>query len=189
MACAVRATGRARSRLLKNRENEYVDTASGQLAMMCGGSLIAAPPPFTRKRPLRPPSCSRRGTRRCSSARTGDQSSPATQIQGAKINDVLPVTVVDEIDIQNIAGALGTICSAPFRRRGASRSTNRTMSPRTMPAATLPRSICAIWATGKHAGLDQWSPDGVEPGFQTDYWFPWSVRTLMKSRPGSVRRH
>ena len=76
----------------------------GKLALMCGASLIAATAAHSQDTGASAPV----------DVTTGNAQSPereiivtGTQIQGAKINDVLPVTVVDEVDIQNIAASSG----------------------------------------------------------------------------------
>ena len=76
----------------------------GKLALMCGASLIAATAAHAQDTGASAPV----------DVTTGNAQSPereiivtGTQIQGAKINDVLPVTVVDEVDIQNIAASSG----------------------------------------------------------------------------------
>lgn len=76
----------------------------GRLALMCGGSLIAAT--AVHAQDTASPVA---GTEASEDAPRVEREIivTGTQIQGAKINDVLPVTVVDEVDIQNIAGTSG----------------------------------------------------------------------------------
>ena len=69
-----------------------------------------------------------------------------TQIQGAQINDVLPVTVVDEQDIENTGASSGDELFRSIPRPAPSLSTSRTRPPRTTRAAISGRSTCAISA-------------------------------------------
>ena len=117
-----------------------------KLALLCGPSLLAATVAQAQE-PL---------AAETAADQSADQPAPpadaneaivvtGSQIQGAKINDVLPVTVLDETAIENTGASSG---DELFRAipQAPSRSTNRIRRPSTMSAATSARSTCATSA-------------------------------------------
>lgn len=149
-----------------------------RLALMCGGSLIAA-----------------------TAANAQDAATPApladsereiivtgTQIQGAKINDVLPVTVLDEVDIANVAGTSGDelFRSIPqaggvaFNEQNDFTSNNARGDAASINLRDLGTGNTLLLINGRRMVLN--------PGFQTELLVPVVSPDTNEIVPGSVRR-
>ncbi len=150
-----------------------------RLVLMCGSSLIAASaahaqqvdtPPTTQDEDLR------------EIVVTG------TQIQGAKINDVLPVTVVDEIDIANVAATSGDelFRSIPqaggvaFNEQNDVTSNNARGDAASINLRDLGTGNTLLLINGRRMVLN--------PGFQTELLVPVVSPDTNEIAPGSVRR-
>jgi len=157
----------------------------GRLALMCGGSLIAATsvhaqeaaaPPAADEAPADAPRPER------------EIIVTGTQIQGAKINDVLPVTVVDEIDIQNIAGASGDDLfraipqagGVAFNEQNDVTSNNARGDVASINLRDLGTGNTLVLINGRRMVLN--------PGFQTELLVPVVSSDANEIAPGSVRR-
>jgi iron complex outermembrane recepter protein len=150
----------------------------GKLALMCTGSLIAATvahaqdaaPPTTADEPER------------------EIIVTGTQIQGAKINDVLPVTVLDEVDIANVAATSGDELFRAIPQAGGvafNEQNDTTVNNARGDAASINlRDL----GTGNTLLLINGRRMVLNPGFQTELLVPVVSPDTNEIAPGSVRR-
>ncbi len=149
-----------------------------RLALMCGGSVIAA-----------------------SAVHAQDAQTPApplqpereiivtgTQIQGAKINDVLPVTVVDEIDIQNIAGSSGDDLFRAIPQAGTVAFNEQNDTTQNNARGDAASINLRDLGTGNTLVLINGRRMVLNPGFQTELLVPVVSPDVNEIAPGSVRR-
>ncbi len=157
-------------------------TRLGKIVLMCGGNLIAA-------------------STAAAQEQDADVTTPAsvsepereivvtgTQIQGAKINDVLPVTVVDEIDIANVAATSGDELFRAIPQAGAvafNEQNDVTSNNARGDAASINlRDL----GTGNTLLLINGRRMVLNPGFQTELLVPVVSPDTNEIAPGSVRR-
>lgn len=152
----------------------------GKLALMCGASLIAATAAHAQEAVTPPPASEDDPAREI--IVTG------TQIQGAKINDVLPVTVVDEVDIQNVAATSGDELFRAIPQAGAvafNEQNDVTSNNARGDAASINlRDL----GTGNTLLLINGRRMVLNPGFQTELLVPVVSPDTNEIAPGSVRR-
>jgi iron complex outermembrane receptor protein len=152
----------------------------GKLALMCGGSLIAATAAYAQDASAPAPADVAQPEREI--VVTG------TQIQGAKINDVLPVTVVDEIDIANVAATSGDELFRAIPQAGAvafNEQNDVTSNNARGDAASINlRDL----GTGNTLLLINGRRMVLNPGFQTELLVPVVSPDTNEIAPGSVRR-
>lgn len=152
----------------------------GRLALMCGASMIAATAAQAQEAVTLPPESEQDPAREI--IVTG------TQIQGAKINDVLPVTVVDEIDIQNVAATSGDELFRAIPQAGAvafNEQNDVTSNNARGDAASINlRDL----GTGNTLLLINGRRMVLNPGFQTELLVPVVSPDTNEIAPGSVRR-
>jgi len=152
----------------------------GRLALMCGASMIAATAVHAQEAVTLPPESEQDPAREI--IVTG------TQIQGAKINDVLPVTVVDEIDIQNVAATSGDELFRAIPQAGAvafNEQNDVTSNNARGDAASINlRDL----GTGNTLLLINGRRMVLNPGFQTELLVPVVSPDTNEIAPGSVRR-
>lgn len=151
-----------------------------RLVLMCGGSLIAATAAHAQEAAPPPPAPEEDVSREI--IVTG------TQIQGAKINDVLPVTVVDEIDIQNVAATSGDELfraipqagGVAFNEQNDVTSNNARGDAASINLRDLGTGNTLLLINGRRMVLN--------PGFQTELLVPVVSPDTNEIAPGSVRR-
>ncbi len=152
----------------------------GRLALMCGASMIAATAAQAQEAVTLPPESEQDPAREI--IVTG------TQIQGAKINDVLPVTVVDEVDIQNVAATSGDELFRAIPQAGAvafNEQNDVTSNNARGDAASINlRDL----GTGNTLLLINGRRMVLNPGFQTELLVPVVSPDTNEIAPGSVRR-
>lgn len=149
-----------------------------RFVLMCGGSMLAA-----------------------SVAHAQDATLPApvpepefeiivtgTQIQGAKINDVLPVTVVDEIDIQNIAAASGDELFRAIPQAGTVAFNEQNDTTQNNARGDVASINLRDLGTGNTLLLINGRRMVLHPGFQTELLVPVVSPDANEIAPGSVRR-
>ncbi len=156
-------------------------TFLSRLALMCGASLIAATAVHAQDTAAPPP--------------PAPDDDPAreiivtgTQIQGAKINDVLPVTVVDEVDIQNVAATSGDELfraipqagTVAFNEQNDVTSNNARGDAASINLRDLGTGNTLLLINGRRMVLN--------PGFQTELLVPVVSPDTNEIAPGSVRR-
>ena len=152
----------------------------GRLALMCGASLIAATAAHAQDVATTPPAPEEDQAREI--IVTG------TQIQGAKINDVLPVTVVDEVDIQNVAATSGDELfraipqagGVAFNEQNDVTSNNARGDAASINLRDLGTGNTLLLINGRRMVLN--------PGFQTELLVPVVSPDTNEIAPGSVRR-
>ena len=152
----------------------------GRLALMCGGSLIAATAAYAQDANAPAPADVTQPEREI--VVTG------TQIQGAKINDVLPVTVVDEIDIANVAATSGDELfraipqagAVAFNEQNDVSSNNARGDAASINLRDLGTGNTLLLINGRRMVLN--------PGFQTELLVPVVSPDTNEIAPGSVRR-
>ncbi len=150
-----------------------------RLVLMCGGSLIAASAAHAQQADT-PPAAP-------------DETLPeivvtGTQIQGAKINDVLPVTVLDEVDIQNVAATSGDDLfraipqagTVAFNEQNDVTSNNARGDAASINLRDLGTGNTLLLINGRRMVLN--------PGFQTELLVPVVSPDTNEIAPGSVRR-
>jgi iron complex outermembrane recepter protein len=157
----------------------------GKLALMCGASVIAATAAHAQDPAASAPV----------DVTTANSQSPereiivtGTQIQGAKINDVLPVTVVDEVDIQNIAATSGDELfraipqagGVAFNEQNDVTSNNARGDAASINLRDLGTGNTLLLINGRRMVLN--------PGFQTELLVPVVSPDTNEIAPGSVRR-
>lgn len=157
----------------------------GKLVLMCGASVIAATAVHAQDT--------------ASSGQVDVASADAppaereiivtgTQIQGAKINDVLPVTVVDEVDIQNVAATSGDELfraipqagGVAFNEQNDVTSNNARGDAASINLRDLGTGNTLLLINGRRMVLN--------PGFQTELLVPVVSPDTNEIAPGSVRR-
>ena len=151
-----------------------------RLVLMCSGSLIAATAAHAQEAAPPPPAPEEDVSREI--IVTG------TQIQGAKINDVLPVTVVDEIDIQNVAATSGDELfraipqagGVAFNEQNDVTSNNVRGDAASINLRDLGTGNTLLLINGRRMVLN--------PGFQTELLVPVVSPDTNEIAPGSVRR-
>jgi outer membrane receptor protein involved in Fe transport len=156
----------------------------GRLALMCGASLIAATAAHAQDAATPP-----------SAPAPAPEDDPAreiivtgTQIQGAKINDVLPVTVVDEVDIENVAATSGDELfraipqagTVAFNEQNDVTSNNARGDAASINLRDLGTGNTLLLINGRRMVLN--------PGFQTELLVPVVSPDTNEIAPGSVRR-
>ena len=151
----------------------------GRLALMCTGSLIAATAAHAQQAG-EPPSETPATEREI--IVTG------TQIQGAKINDVLPVTVVDEVDIQNIAGASGDDLFRAIPQAGTVAFNEQNDVTQNNVRGDVASINLRDLGTGNTLVLINGRRMVLSPGFQTELLVPVVSSDANEIAPGSVRR-
>jgi len=152
-----------------------------RFALMCGASLIAATAAQAQDAVELPPTTPEEDVSR-EIVVTG------TQIQGAKINDVLPVTVVDEIDIANVAATSGDELfraipqagSVAFNEQNDVTSNNARGDAASINLRDLGTGNTLLLINGRRMVLN--------PGFQTELLVPVVSPDTNEIAPGSVRR-
>ena len=150
-----------------------------RLVLMCGSSLIAAAAHAQEAAP--PPPAPEEDVSR-------EIIVTGTQIQGAKINDVLPVTVVDEIDIQNVAASSGDELfraipqagGVAFNEQNDVTSNNARGDAASINLRDLGTGNTLLLINGRRMVLN--------PGFQTELLVPVVSPDTNEIAPGSVRR-
>ena len=155
-----------------------------RLALMCGGSVIAAT--AVQAQDAAPAD---------TAEVTTDAPRPereiivtGTQIQGAKINDVLPVTVVDEIDIQNIAGASGDDLFRAIPQAGGVAFNEQNDVSQNNARGDVASINLRDLGTGNTLVLINGRRMVLSPGFQTELLVPVVSSDANEIAPGSVRR-
>lgn len=150
-----------------------------RLVLMCGSSLIAATAAHAQQADAPPPT---------SDEELREIVVTGTQIQGAKINDVLPVTVVDEIDIANVAATSGDELFRSIPQAGGvafNEQNDTTVNNARGDAASINlRDL----GTGNTLLLINGRRMVLNPGFQTELLVPVVSPDANEIAPGSVRR-
>lgn len=152
----------------------------GKLALMCGASFIAATAAYAQDSEVSVATDAPQPEREI--IVTG------TQIQGAKINDVLPVTVVDEVDIQNVAATSGDELfraipqagGVAFNEQNDVTSNNARGDAASINLRDLGTGNTLLLINGRRMVLN--------PGFQTELLVPVVSPDTNEIAPGSVRR-
>ncbi len=160
-------------------------TFLSRLALMCTGSMIAAvsvaAPALAQQADTPPPAEVEEDVSR-------EIIVTGTQIQGAKINDVLPVTVVDEVDIANIAATSGDELFRAIPQAGGvafNEQNDTTVNNARGDAASINlRDL----GTGNTLLLINGRRMVLNPGFQTELLVPVVSPDTNEIAPGAVRR-
>jgi outer membrane receptor protein involved in Fe transport len=157
----------------------------GKLALMCGASMIAATAAYAQDTAATDPV----------DVTSEDAPRPereiivtGTQIQGAKINDVLPVTVVDEVDIQNIAGTSGDDLFRAIPQAGSVAFNEQNDVTQNNARGDVASINLRDLGTGNTLVLINGRRMVLSPGFQTELLVPVVSADANEIAPGSVRR-
>jgi iron complex outermembrane recepter protein len=160
-----------------------------RLALMGGISLIAATAAHAQDNPGIAADAQRQDDALVNSERLEREILvTGTQIKGAQINAVLPVTVVDETDIENIAGASGDDLfraipqagSVAFNEQNDVSSNNVRGDVASINLRDLGTGNTLVLINGRRMVLS--------PGFQTELLVPVVSSDVNEIAPGSVRR-
>ena len=111
-----------------------------------------------------------------------------TQIQGAKINDVLPVTVVDEVDIEGIAAASGDELFRAIPQAGGVAFNEQNDVTQNNVRGDVASINLRDLGTGNTLLLINGRRMVLTPGFQTELLVPVVSPDTNEIAPGSVRR-
>ena len=153
-------------------------TLLSRLALMCGGSMIAASAVHAQQAetpapPLQP---------------EREIIVTGTQIQGAKINDVLPVTVVDEIDIENTGAVSGDEIFRSIPQAGTVAFNEQNATTQNNARGDVASINLRDLGTGNTLLLINGRRMNLHPGFQTELLVPVVSSDANEIAPGSVRR-
>lgn len=156
-------------------------TFLSRLVLMCSGSLIAATA-VQAQDAVDVTSAPTDGELEREIVVTG------TQIQGAKINDVLPVTVLDETDIANIAATSGDELFRAIPQAGAvAFNEQNDISSNNVRGDAASINLRDL-GTGNTLLLINGRRMVLNPGFQTELLVPVVSPDTNEIAPGSVRR-
>lgn len=155
-------------------------TKLSRLVLMCGGSIIAASAAHAQEADVT--------TAATVAGPEREIVVTGTQIQGAKINDVLPVTVVDEVDIANVAATSGDELfraipqagGVAFNEQNDVTSNNARGDAASINLRDLGTGNTLLLINGRRMVLN--------PGFQTELLVPVVSPDTNEIAPGSVRR-
>ncbi|MDP5103978.1 MAG: TonB-dependent receptor [Erythrobacter sp.] len=149
-----------------------------RFALMCGGSMIAATTVHAQEvvAPAPVPEPER------------EIIVTGTQIQGAKINDVLPVTVIDETDLQNIAAASGDELFRAIPQAGTVAFNEQNDTTQNNARGDVASINLRDLGTGNTLLLINGRRMVLHPGFQTELLVPVVSPDANEIVPGSVRR-
>ncbi|MDZ4137786.1 MAG: TonB-dependent receptor [Erythrobacter sp.] len=153
-------------------------TLLSRLALMCSGSMIAASAVHAQQAetpapPLQP---------------EREIIVTGTQIQGAKINDVLPVTVVDEIDIENTGAVSGDEIFRSIPQAGTVAFNEQNATTQNNARGDVASINLRDLGTGNTLLLINGRRMNLHPGFQTELLVPVVSPDANEIAPGSVRR-
>ena len=149
-----------------------------RFALMCGGSMIAATTVHAQDVPAAAPA----------PEPEREIIVTGTQIQGAKINDVLPVTVIDELDIQNIAAASGDELFRAIPQAGTVAFNEQNDTTQNNARGDVASINLRDLGTGNTLLLINGRRMILHPGFQTELLVPVVSPDANEIAPGSVRR-
>ncbi|MFU7527665.1 TonB-dependent receptor domain-containing protein [Qipengyuania sp. ASV99] len=111
-----------------------------------------------------------------------------TQIQGAKINDVLPVTVLDEVDIENTGAASGDELFRAIPQAGTVAFNEQNATTQNSARGDVGSINLRDLGTGNTLLLINGRRMTLHPGFQTELLVPVVSSDTNEIAPGSVRR-
>lgn len=111
-----------------------------------------------------------------------------TQIQGAKINDVLPVTVLDETDIENTGAASGDELFRAIPQAGTVAFNEQNATTVNNVRGDVGSINLRDLGTGNTLLLINGRRMTLHPGFQTELLVPVVSSDTNEIAPGSVRR-
>lgn len=149
-----------------------------RLALMCGASVIAASAVHAQnaETPAPAPQPER------------EIIVTGTQIQGAKINDVLPVTVVDEIDIENTGAVSGDELFRAIPQAGTVAFNEQNSTTQNNARGDVGSINLRDLGTGNTLLLINGRRMTLHPGFQTELLVPVVSSDTNEIAPGSTRR-
>ena len=111
-----------------------------------------------------------------------------TQIQGAKINDVLPVTVLDEVAIENTGAASGDELFRAIPQAGTVAFNEQNATTQNSARGDVGSINLRDLGTGNTLLLINGRRMTLHPGFQTELLVPVVSSDTNEIAPGSVRR-
>lgn len=111
-----------------------------------------------------------------------------TQIQGAKINDVLPVTVLDETAIENIGASSGDELFRAIPQAGSVAFNEQNATTQNSARGDVGSINLRDLGTGNTLLLINGRRMTLHPGFQTELLVPVVSSDTNEIAPGSVRR-
>mgnify|MGYP005995108063 CR=1 FL=1 len=163
-------------------------TTFGKLALLCGTSLIAGTSAAQAQQ-----------TTQTAQADTTDNANPnaskepvivvtGSQIQGAKINDVLPVTVLDELAIETTGAASGDELFRSIPQAGTVAFNEQNSSTVNNVRGDVASINLRDLGTGNTLLLINGRRMTLHPGYQTELLVPVVSSDTNEISPGSVRR-
>lgn len=154
-----------------------------RLALLGGSSLLAATAVAAQEQPTDPA----QGTTAPAEEST-EIVVTGTQIQGAQINDVLPVTVVDEIDIENSGASSGDEIFRSIPQAGTVAFNEQNATTQNNARGDVASINLRDLGTGNTLLLVNGRRMNLHPGFQTELLVPVVTPDANEIAPGSVRR-
>ncbi len=154
-------------------------TKIGKLALMCSTSLMAATAATAQDAPAA-------GQEVAETER--EIVVIGTQIQGAKINDVLPVTVLDEVDIENTGASSGDELFRSIPQAGTVAFNEQNATTQNSARGDVGSINLRDLGTGNTLLLINGRRMTLHPGFQTELLVPVVSSDTNEIAPGSVRR-
>ena len=152
-----------------------------RLALMCGGSLVAASAAYAQD-------AGNSATPPAEADLEREIIVTGTQIQGAKINDVLPVTVLDEVDIANVAATSGDELFRAIPQAGSVAFNEQNDTSQNNARGDAASINLRDLGTGNTLVLINGRRTVLNPGFQTELLVPVVSPDTNEIAPGSVRR-
>ncbi len=165
-------------------------TTFTRLALMAGTSLsvLGCGTAYAQTADTGPEVVEEGGAANASSARNTEIVVIGTQIQGAQINDVLPVTVVDEQAIENSGASSGDELFRSIPQAGTVAFNEQNNSTQNSARGDVGSINLRDLGTGNTLLLINGRRMTLHPGFQTELLVPVVSSDTNEIAPGSVRR-
>ncbi|MXP45335.1 TonB-dependent receptor domain-containing protein [Allopontixanthobacter sediminis] len=159
-----------------------------KLALLGSTSLLAATAAAAQEQPAAAPETSTTGPAESTVGNNTEIVVTGTQIQGAQINDILPVTVVDEQEIENSGASSGDEIFRSIPQAGTVAFNEQNNSSQNSARGDVGSINLRDLGTGNTLLLINGRRMTLHPGFQTELLVPVVSSDTNEIAPGSVRR-
>ncbi|TCJ37366.1 TonB-dependent siderophore receptor [Parafrankia sp. BMG5.11] len=163
-------------------------TKLARLALLGSTSLFAATAAAAQDQPIDPPATDTSEPAQSAVGNDTEIVVTGTQIQGAQINDVLPVTVVDERDIENSGASSGDEIFRSIPQAGTVAFNEQNATTQNNVRGDVSSVNLRDLGTGNTLLLINGRRMNLHPGFQTELLVPVVSPDANEIAPGSVRR-
>lgn len=163
-------------------------TKIARLALLGSTSLFAATAVAAQDQPIEPAPTDAAQPAESAVGNETEIVVTGTQIQGAQINDVLPVTVVDERDIENSGASSGDEVFRSIPQAGTVAFNEQNATTQNNARGDVASINLRDLGTGNTLLLINGRRMNLHPGFQTELLVPVVSPDANEIAPGSVRR-